>query len=77
MILVQGMKLAGLGVIIGLAAALATARLLNAVLFGVAPTDGITFLGVTAILTLTAAVACAVPAVRASRLEPTTALRHD
>jgi putative ABC transport system permease protein len=77
MILLQGMKLAGLGVIIGLAAALATARLLNAVLFGVAPTDGVTFLGVTAILTLTAAVACAVPAVRASRLEPTAALRHD
>jgi putative ABC transport system permease protein len=77
LILFQGLKLTGVGVLVGLAAALAATRLLSAVLFGVAPTDGLTLLGVTIVLAITAALACAIPALRASRLDPTAALRTD
>jgi putative ABC transport system permease protein len=72
----QGFALTAIGAAIGLLAALAGTRLLAGVLFGVAPTDAVTFTGVIAILLLVALIACAVPAHRAARLEPTEALRH-
>jgi predicted permease len=76
-ILVRGLALAAAGVVIGLGAAWAGTRLLASVLFGVTPTDAVTFIGVPAFLLLVAAVACAIPARRAARLEPTRALGHD
>ncbi|HEV2179820.1 MAG TPA: ADOP family duplicated permease [Gemmatimonadaceae bacterium] len=72
----HGLRLAGIGVAIGLAGALASTRLLRALLFGVGPTDPWMLGGAAAGLFVIAAVACAVPAWRAVRVDPVTALRE-
>ncbi len=73
----QGMKPALAGVLIGIGAALAIARLLENLLFGVTPFDPASY-GVTALFLLAvAAFACCLPARRASRLDPLSALRHE
>lgn len=77
LVLGQGSKLVGLGVAIGIGGALALTGLLKAFLFGVTPTDPLTF-GVTAILfTVVALVACLIPARRAAKVDPITALRYE
>jgi putative ABC transport system permease protein len=70
-----GMTLAGVGG--GTAAALWLTRLISSELFGVSPRDPATFLAVPLILLLAALAAAAVPALRASRLDPLAALRHE
>ncbi len=65
------------GVVIGVALAIALGRLLSSLLFGVAPLDPITFAAVLAVLTLTAALAIAGPAWRATRVDPVVALRSE
>jgi predicted permease len=77
MVLGQGTKMALAGVGIGLAAALGLTRLMTRMLFGVSPRDPITFLGVGAVLALVALAACYLPARRAMRVDPMTALRHE
>jgi len=77
MILQQGMALAFVGVVLGLFGALWLTRLLQQLLFEVAPTDPLTYLGVAVVLGLAALVACYVPARRASRVDPIIALRVD
>ena len=72
----HGLRLAAIGVVIGLAGALASTRLLRAMLFGVGPTDPWMLGGAAAGLFVIAAVACAVPAFRAVRVDPVTALRE-
>ncbi|HTY42271.1 MAG TPA: ABC transporter permease [Thermoanaerobaculia bacterium] len=73
----RGVAYAGIGVAIGSLAALFAARALESLLFGVAPRDPATFLAVAAILLLIAGAASAVPAYRASRVDPLEALRSE
>jgi ABC-type antimicrobial peptide transport system permease subunit len=76
-VLRQGGVLAALGLAIGLAGALALNRLIAALLFGVQPSDPSTIAAVTAAIVLVAGAACAVPAWRASRVEPIVVLREE
>jgi predicted permease len=76
-VLREGMVLIAAGVAIGLAGALALTRTIASLLFQVSPTDPIVFTGVPLILVVVALTACFVPARRASRVDPITALRHE
>jgi ABC-type antimicrobial peptide transport system permease subunit len=71
------LRLAGLGVGLGLAGALATARVLRGLLFGVTSWDPSAYAGAVLILLLVAAVAGWIPARRAARVDPVTALREE
>jgi predicted permease len=73
----QGLVLTGVGVAGGLAGAFALNRLIASLLFGVRPTDPITIAAVVATIALVAAVACWLPAWRASRLDPNVVLRQE
>ena len=75
MILMQGMRLAAVGVVVGLLVALAMGRLMTSLLYGVSPFDVTTFVIGAAIFLVVAAVAGIVPAVRASRIPPAVALQ--
>jgi ABC-type antimicrobial peptide transport system permease subunit len=77
LILMQGLKPALIGLGIGLTGAFLASRILRSLLFGVTPADPITFAIVPPLLLAVAAVACYLPALRAMRLDPTTALRAD
>ena len=77
MILRQGLGLAVLGAAIGLGGALIVSHLMRGVLYGVAPTDLVTFVSVTVVLTSVAVAASYIPARRAMRVDPLTALRYD
>jgi putative ABC transport system permease protein len=73
----QGLSMALVGTAIGVAGALALSRTVEDLLFGVKPTDPLTFAAVVAVLLCVATVACYVPAWRATRLDPTQALRAE
>jgi predicted permease len=73
----QGMGLACLGIVAGLIGALGLTRIMNSLLFGVKPTDPLTFFSVLSLLFLVALSACLVPAGRAMRIDPMTALRTE
>jgi predicted permease len=75
MVLRQGLGLAGFGLLIGTVAAFFLSRLMTSVLFGVPPTDPLTFVVVLIVLTLVAVLACLIPARRATAINPLTALR--
>ncbi len=77
MVMRQGLTLAAWGVIVGVAGAAALTRLLGSFLFGVTARDLPTFVGTPLLLTLVAVLACYVPARRALRVDPLTALRHE
>ena len=73
----QGMRPAVFGLVAGMAGAIGIAQALRSLLFGVAPTDPAALGGVALILLCTSAVACYLPARRASRLDPLAALRQE
>jgi ABC-type antimicrobial peptide transport system permease subunit len=77
MLLVEGMRLALVGVGIGVASALGLSRLLASVLFGVTPHDPFTFAAVPALLVAVALIAVWMPARRATRVDPLVALRAE
>ena len=73
----QGLLLAGIGVAIGLATSFAVTRVMSSLLYGVKATDIATFAAVAVVLSGVAALACYIPARRATRVDPIIALRHD
>jgi ABC-type lipoprotein release transport system permease subunit len=77
MVLGQGVRMLTAGAAFGLAGALAANRLLAGVLVDISPFDPITFAGVTLVLTLVALAACYIPARRAMKVDPLTALHCE
>jgi putative ABC transport system permease protein len=77
MILRQGLALALVGAALGLISALLVSHLMAGLLFGVTPTDPLTFVGVTLVLTAVALAASYIPALRAMRVNPLVALRYE
>jgi predicted permease len=77
LVLRQGLGLAGVGLMLGLAGAFGATRLLRGFLYGVQPLDLMTFAAVVVLLAVVAFVACWLPARRAARVNPMTALRNE
>jgi putative ABC transport system permease protein len=77
MILRQGLRLLLVGLVIGIAGALAITRFLSSLLYGVKPTDPLTFIAVSLILIVVALLACYIPARRAAKVDPMVALRYE
>lgn len=77
MVLSNAMTIAATGLAIGLIASLLASRVLSTLLFGVRPDDPLTFIGISALLAVIAAVASYLPAYRATRIDPLAALRYE
>jgi ABC-type antimicrobial peptide transport system permease subunit len=77
LVLRQGLLLAGIGVMVGVLGAFALTRLLSSLLFGVTPTDPVTFAAAPTILLGVAVLACWIPARRAAAIDPVRALRQE
>ncbi|HEX7296534.1 MAG TPA: FtsX-like permease family protein, partial [Pyrinomonadaceae bacterium] len=77
LVLSHGMKMAIAGVVVGLIAALGLTRLMSTMLFGVKPTDPVTFGIISFVLMIVALLACYLPARRATKVDPLTALRSE
>ncbi len=77
LVLGLGGRLVAIGLVLGIAASLLATTLLRHLLFGITPTDPLSFVSVAALLGAVAVLACVVPARRAGSVDPMTALRHD
>ena len=77
LIMKNGLALVLTGIVIGIAGALALTRFLTTLLFGVTPTDTVTFIFVSLVFFVIAIVASLIPAVRATRVDPLVALRYE
>ena len=77
MIVLEGMKPTLLGVTLGIVGSLALARVMSTLVYGVKPTDPITFLAVATLLAIVALFATIVPAYRAAKVDPMVALRYE
>ena len=73
----HGLFLTGVGLVIGIGAAVGAAQLLSSLLYGIAPTDPPTFIGVALLLCAVVLLACYIPARRAMRVDPMVALRYE
>jgi ABC-type antimicrobial peptide transport system permease subunit len=77
LVLTQSLKLIIGGIVTGVISALALTRLMTNLLFGISPSDPLTFAAISLLLTGVALVACFVPARRATRVDPLVALRYE
>jgi putative ABC transport system permease protein len=77
LVLAQGLKVAGIGLGIGLLGAFALTKLMSSILYGVSNTDVVTFVSVPILLSLIAVVACLIPARRATTVDPIKVLRAE
>jgi putative ABC transport system permease protein len=77
LVLANAAKLLLIGLVVGLSAAAALSRYLTTLLYAVKPLDPLTFIAVPAVLVMTAAIAVAVPAWRAARVDPVVAFRNE
>ncbi len=73
----QGLRLASVGLLVGICAALALTRLMDTLLYGVVPSDPAVFASVSAVLATVALVASMIPSLRATRIDPNKALREE
>jgi putative ABC transport system permease protein len=73
----EGARMTAFGVVLGIAASLATTRLMSSLLFGISTTDPLTFVGVAALLSSVALLASYLPARHATRVDPVVALRYE
>ena len=73
----NGIALTVLGIVIGVGAAVALTRFMESMLFGVTPTDKLTFIAVSSLLFLVALCASLIPARRATKVDPLVALRYE
>ena len=77
MVLNEGLRIVLIGVMIGVGAALGLTRLIKSWLFLVQPADPMTFVGVSLMVVAVAAMACYIPARRATKVDPMVALRYE
>ena len=77
LVLVEGLRLTMLGVVLGIAGALASTRVLTNLLFEVKPTDPMTFIGLSFLVAVVALLASYIPARRATKVDPLVALRYE
>jgi putative ABC transport system permease protein len=77
MVLAQGAAVAGVGALIGVGGAYALTQYMQSLLFGISPTDVMTFLAAPAMLAAVALIACFIPAWRATRVDPVRVLRQE
>jgi ABC-type antimicrobial peptide transport system permease subunit len=77
LVLRGGLRLVAVGLVVGIVAAAAAARLIRTLLFDVQPLDPLIYTAVAVLFTVVATLACLVPSVRASRIDPLVALRAD
>jgi ABC-type antimicrobial peptide transport system permease subunit len=77
MMIASGARLGLIGIAAGVAVSLATSRILNGLLFGVECTDAVTYASVIVLMLVAALLACAIPAMRAARVNPLNAIRAE
>jgi putative ABC transport system permease protein len=76
-VLGQGLSITLIGILLGLVGAFGLARVTQSLLFGVSPTDPLTYLAVGSVILAVALLACMVPARRAMRVDPLVAIRNE
>jgi ABC-type antimicrobial peptide transport system permease subunit len=77
LVLSEGLKLAGVGLVLGLALTAVVAKLMASLLYGIGPFDAVTFAAVTGVFLGTAILATLLPAGRAARTDPISVLRYE